>query len=166
MRRSATLMMAAFAISTTAWAGSGPIEAATPEAFVRSLYAHYGDTQGFDSQTFYSPGLRRLFERNSRLLGGEVGENNDDDELCQCQDAQGLKLVGLVVSLQRPHKADARVRFVVGEARDGVSLKLVLTPLGWRIDDVIHSRKGRSSSLRARLVEENRRLGDAAARRR
>jgi hypothetical protein len=132
------------------------------EAFVRWVYAQYSPGSNFDSQTAYSPSLRALFRVNARLNGpGEVGENNDSDEVCQCQEWDQMRLTALGVT---PHgtKAEAIASFQDGPQHDTVTLELVQTPAGWRINDVLHPRPGASASLRARLLDETGRLRRAA----
>ncbi len=147
---------------TAALAGSVPPPAAAgPEAYVRWVYGRYTPDSQFDSEIAYTPGLRALFRLNGRLLRGEVGENNDGDEICQCQDWDKLRVENLTLTPDGPGRAAARVGFVNAGAHEAVTLKLLLTPAGWRIDDVIHPRPGSSASLRARLVDENRRLKHA-----
>ncbi len=108
------------------------------------------------------PGLRALFQLNTRLNGpGNIGENADSDEICQCQDEDHTKVESVVLKSDGPGRAAVRVGFVNGGAHEAVTLKRLLTPAGWRVDDVIHPRPGYSASLRARLIDENRRLRSA-----
>ncbi len=150
---------AAFLFSgVAALAAPMPPVSAGPAAYVRWVYGRYTPDSRFDSQSAYTPGLRALFKLNSRLLGGEVGENNDGDEICQCQDWDRLQIESLSLTPAGSGQAAARVGFVNAGAHETVTLKLLLTPSGWRVDDVIHPRSGASASLRARLADENRRL--------
>ncbi len=134
-----------------------PVAAAGPEAFVRWVYGRYATNDTFDNHTQYSPGLRALFARNTRLADG-VTENNEIDELCQCQDWDHLHITSLDVSPVVARRTEAKVGFVNGGTHEALTLKLLLTPAGWRVDDVIHPKPDRSPSLRARLVDENRRM--------
>lgn len=136
-----------------------PPASAGPEAYVRWIYGHYKPNSDFKAETAYAPGLRALFKMNARLLGPDnVGENDDDDEFCQCQDFETLRVTRLQTAADGPRRATAHVSFANLDANDSVTLKLVLTPAGWRVDDVMHPRPKASPSLRARLVDENRRL--------
>ena len=154
---------ALFLGGTAVLAGPAPPPAsAGPEAYVRWVYGRYTPDSQFDSEVAYTPGLRALFRLNSRLLGpDEVGENNDSDEICQCQDWDKLHIESLTLTPEGPGQAAARVGFANAGAHEAVTLKLLLTSSGWRVDDVIHPRAGSNASLRARLTDENRRLSRA-----
>jgi len=142
-----------------AFAAPPPSAAAGPEAYVRWVYAQYTPHSDFNSERAYSPGLNALFRQNTRLNGpDEVGENNDSDEVCQCQDFDRIRVTALKVAPQGPDRAEAIVSFDNLGAHETVTLELLRTPLGWRIDDVLHPRPGAGASLRARLMDENRRL--------
>jgi hypothetical protein len=134
-----------------------PAAAAGPEAFVRWVYGRYATNDTFDNDTQYSPSLRALFAINTRLADG-VTENNEIDEICQCQDWDHLRITALHVSPVVAGRTNAKVVFVNGASHEALTLKLLLTPVGWRVDDVIHPKPDRSASLRARLVDENRRM--------
>jgi len=158
-------LLAVFGATALLFGGTAAPAASVPppatagaEAYVRWVYGRYTPDSQFDAEIAYTPGLRALFRLNSRLLGGEVGENNDGDEICQCQDWDKLRIETLTLAPDGPGRAVARVGFVNAGAHEAVTLKLLLTPAGWRVDDVIHPRAGYSASLRARLSDENRRL--------
>jgi hypothetical protein len=136
-----------------------PPGAAGPEAFVRWTYGRYIENgPAFDGQAAYSRGLKALFARNAKLLHGEVGDNNDSDPVCQCQDWYTIRITHLSLTPNAGGRSEAEVAFANGETHDAVKLELLLTPSGWRIDDVIHNDPGGNPSLRASLVDENRRL--------
>lgn len=139
---------------------AGPASSAAstdPAQFVRWVYGRYATHGEFDNQLQYSPTLRALFATNTRLADG-VTENNESDEICQCEDWDHLRITALDLSPVVAGRAEAKVNFVNGGTHEALTLKLLLTPAGWRVDDVIHPRPGHSASLRARLVDENRRL--------
>ena len=135
----------------------GPRALPSAEAYVRWLYAQYRDGGHFNSELAYSPSLHALFAWNRRLLQGEVGDNNDADMICQCQDWDHLRLLSLTLAPVRPGVEDARVMFENAGRRTALRLRLVPTLHGWRVHDVL-DRPGGLGSLRARLIDENRRL--------
>ena len=109
----------------------------------------------------YSPSLKALFARNTRLVPtGEVGDNNDADPICQCQDWGAIRLTRIKIHPVSPDAVRATVSLdsVVDHHHDRLAevLVLVRTRLGWRVDDVIPS--GRGTGLKASLAAENRRL--------
>lgn len=137
-----------------------PRASAGPEAFVRWVYGHYTPHNStFDSQAAYSPGLKALFVRNARLLAGPdggVGENNDIDPVCQCQDWTTVRITDLKLGPVSAGQVPVGVTFEDGSERQKLGLLLVLTTAGWRIDDILIG--ARDWDLRARLIDENRRL--------
>jgi hypothetical protein len=159
----ATLVVAGPAVSRPRLDRPPPASAG-PEAFVRWVYSHYTPTNSsFDSQVAYSPGLKALFARNTRLLRGEVGDNNDSDPVCQCQDWETIRITGLKVISVGAHQAPVEVTFSDGRTHGKLGLMLVRTLAGWRIDDIMVG--DRDWDLRARLAYENHELAAAKKRR-
>jgi hypothetical protein len=130
---------------------------ASPEAFLNRLYARYekGDLRPIEAQErIYAPGLVRQMRLNARLADGEVGVI-DYDPLCQCQDLAGLKArIGKVNGIG-PGRAEVEVTlsFGPGSERQQVRLRLVRTPAGWRVGDVMSEAV---PSLLAELQRDNR----------
>ena len=111
-----------------------------PAAFVRAVYARYGTkgpgvgTEAKGGQLFYSRAFLDAFARDSRQANGEVG-TIDYDPICVCQDYT-LKVKALTVESAADSTAVVRAAFVnLGQA-ETVTLHLVRTPEGWRIDDL------------------------------
>ena len=113
-------------------------------AFVAGLYRAYGRTPKVDylgprARNVFSPRLLGLIRRDERNAHGEVGAL-DGDPICDCQDADGVRLTGLDVDAAGPGRATVRtsVRFAGGERRT-MTLDLVSVRGRWRVDDV-HSK--------------------------
>ena len=137
------------------------ISAAAAVSFVRSVYAGYGSgRQTFDSSSKYSPTLKRLFSINSRLLGGEVGENNDIDQVCQCQDWDHFRLLSTRAT-QVGSAASVKVVFFNDGVRTAQVLKLLKLHGGWVIDDIVPADGG--PGFQQRLKTENLGLRQRAA---
>ena len=109
-------------------------------AFTLGLYDAYRkgepDYQGRDAAGAFAPPLLALIRRDQATTpSGDVGIL-DGDPICDCQDAQGLKLTHLAISGAGPGRAHARVtlRFP-GETRS-MGLDLVAEGARWRVADV------------------------------
>jgi hypothetical protein len=114
-------------------------QAQSPKAWVEHVYAEYRDNDFSPfkhADRYFSPHLLAAIREDERLAKGEVGYL-DADPLCDCQD--WAKLTARVRSLSQPTKSSAvamlHVDYGTGETRD-LKLKLVLTPKGWRVEDV------------------------------
>lgn len=85
----------------------------------------------------YTPGLYALVVRDKRRTGsGNVG-NLDLDQICICQDNEGMKLMHLDVIKTGVHTATANVALAFPEPRTiHAQLFLLWTSNGWRIDEV------------------------------
>lgn len=127
------------------------------DAFVRSIYTRYAlngpgvSLSGADATPFITPSLQALVRRDEALLRGEAGVL-DADPICACQDFDIQKLDRVVVkSNSAQSEATAVVSFHnLGRAQT-IELKLLNTPVGWRIDDI--SYEGMLSIRRALLRE-------------
>jgi len=156
MKRLIAAALAGLMATTALAAGPAPGAASPdPAMFVRWLYGQYREHGTFNPDPYYSPALKTLFARNSKLLKGEVGDNNDSDPVCQCQDYGRIRVLKLDVAPVKAAHTEAVVDFQNLDAHETVRLALVQTPKGWRIDDVI-AREG--GSLKASLIAENQRL--------
>jgi len=117
----------------------------SPEGFIRTLikteaadlpakeYAQAGRRRG---EGIYTPTLLALIREDRRRAGGEVG-NLDFDPICACQDNEGLHLQTLTIVSTSSSTADAiaTLRFI-GPQDPKITYHLVLTPSGWRINDI------------------------------
>ena len=122
-------------------AAAGAQTVADARAFVTGLYRGYANNADVD---YLGRGIRRVF--STRLIAliradekaahGEVGWL-DGDPICDCQDPDGIRLVGLDVEQAGPGRAIARahVRFADHKA-ETITLDLVSIHGGWRVDDV------------------------------
>jgi hypothetical protein len=153
MKRSAAIA-AVMALTTPTLAAAQDLTSA--RAFVAKLYRAYerGDPDylGQDAgKTFSGELLRRIRRDQASTPPDEVG-TLDGDPICDCQDAEGLKLKHLDVSgaARGRVQAAATLQFPGGEARQ-VRLDLVATPQGWRVADV-HTKE--TPSLAGLLDEE------------
>lgn len=140
MRRS---ILAAAAAAALLAGPAAAQNAASPETFVRSLYARYAGNTSNDEErgpqwrdeNVYAPELLRLLRREHQLSQGEVGFI-DADWICQCQDYANLRLGDLRVTPRGSDRALADVRFTIDGGRYHVRLLLLRTPRGWRVEDV------------------------------
>ncbi len=109
--------------------------------FVAGLYRAYArspepDYLGSRARTIFSPRLLSLIRRDEQSAKGDVGVL-DGDPICDCQDPDGIRLVGLDVGPAGPGRAIARVRVhFAGERAEAMTLDLVSIRGRWRIDDV------------------------------
>jgi hypothetical protein len=122
-------------------AGTTTSAVSSPDAvaFVRATYAQYSDTMlGPKEEQTYSPELLAMIVADQKKAGGEGAF--EADQLCQCQDWDGLRVLSLSLKLQGPNRVDADVVLRVSKDRPEltqVTLRLVLMPAGWRVDDVV-----------------------------
>jgi hypothetical protein len=110
-------------------------------AFVTGLYHGYAgghdvDYLGAGIRRVFSPRLIALIRGDEQAAHGEVGWL-DGDPICDCQDPDGIRLVGLEVSSPGSGRAVARahVRFADHKA-ETITLDLVSVRGHWRVDDV------------------------------
>ena len=128
------------------------------ESFIRVTYKKYDtkslagpDFTGRNASAVFSPSLVKLIRRDQKEARGEVGRL-DGDPICDCQDADGLKLTEVRVAMGPESKATAFVTLLFpsdASARD-LQLNLVWLAQGWRIDD-IHTKE--TPSLRQLLLK-------------
>lgn len=143
----------------------------SPESFVRSLYARYAATAAtqdpsgpeWSDQNVYAPSLIALIERDRQLANGEVGFVNADP-ICQCQDTEGVRLVEVISTPAGADRADARVKFTFGGERDvEMTIKLLQTPNGWRVEDVLEPEGGSfAEQIRRANAEAERAAGSGS----
>jgi hypothetical protein len=119
---------------------ASPVQAAeTPRAFVERLYAGYRDPDYSPLARpgrVFAPPLVAAIAEDARLSRGEVGYM-DADPLCQCQDPGGLHPVIEEIRQPSPGRAMARLLLGFGPSdRRTLTLRLVRTRAGWRVDDI------------------------------
>lgn len=113
----------------------------TPEAFVRRVYALYRDkgpgvsTSRPEGTPFFSAALLDAFAKDEELAHGEVGAI-DADPICACQDFGKLRVKRVTVTPAAADTVKARVEITNFGAPDTMTLTLLRTQGGWRIDDV------------------------------
>lgn len=131
------------------------------EIFVRGLYSRYGssaagggDTNGplWVDENLYTPALAALMHEDTRLANGEVGYM-DSDPICQCQDWENLQIQSLDFTPGGPGRTDAAVAITSAGRTTRLTLKLQLTPAGWRVADVRGGEE--ASGLVAALTRAN-----------
>lgn len=132
-------LAATILLSATLPALAAPTE--TPETFVRRVYALYHDkgpgvsTSRPEGTRFFSAALLDAFAKDEEMAHGEVG-TIDADPICACQDFGKLRVRRVTVTSAGVDRVKARVEITNFGAPDTVTLTLVQTPAGWRIDDV------------------------------
>lgn len=114
----------------------------TASQFVERVFAEYGNpdqTHLADKQkNFYTPELAGLIRADRHRHPGEIC-NLDFDPICACQDSGDpgeLKIVSIQVTPSASARAKAMVSFTIAGEPRAVTLSLVRTPAGWRIEDV------------------------------
>jgi hypothetical protein len=115
-------------------------------AFVQKLYSAYEhpasqsdpDVLGKSASRIFSPSLLQLIRKSEARTPKGDAPPLDGDPICDCQDPDGLHLVALVVNpVDSSHaSAVATLRFP-GESKPSIiTLSLLATTAGWRVDDV------------------------------
>jgi Protein of unknown function (DUF3828) len=129
------------------------------KAFVQRVYADYANPdwrhQEERLKKFYTRSLLRLIAADKTGHLGEVG-NLDWDPICSCQDAGDpgdLKVQSITLSPPGPFRLKAVVAFTITGGPNTVTLSLLKTPSGWRIDDISERE---TPSLRAYLKNDHR----------
>ena len=136
MRTRLALMAAMIAVAGSAHAQT----LADARGFVTGLYAAYAHSEpdylGPMARQVFSPRLLGLIRRDARNAHGEVGAL-DGDPICDCQDPDGVRLVGLDIAASGPGRATARVRLHFdGSRAEAMTLDLVSVRGQWRVDEV------------------------------
>ncbi len=137
MRAAAFIVAACFA--GAAAPGDGP------ERFVRDLYARYqADPHFFVTslsdvryEAVYSPSFMRLLNANGAVHAKRQDGGFDGDPLCDCQEHDWMTTPQIAVHRTGRAFAEATVKFTIEDTYVRlVTLKLVHSPAGWRVDDV------------------------------
>lgn len=107
--------------------------------FLGHAYAGYASENSkpvrFESIT--TPGLQKLIARDQAGHPGEVGDFDDIDWLCRCQDWTAIKVTS-VLARRNGAYVSARVTFRdVGQPSRHVGFRLFNGPDGWRIADIL-----------------------------
>jgi hypothetical protein len=119
---------------------------AAARAFAQQLYAAYEhpaspsgpDVLGKSAGRIFSPSLLQLIRYDqAHTPPGDVPAL-DGDPICDCQDPGGLHLAALDVASAGADRASARatLQFPGEKSARTIRLSLLLTPSGWRVDDV------------------------------
>jgi Protein of unknown function (DUF3828) len=129
------------------------------KAFVQRVYADYSNPdwrhQEERLERFYTRSLLRLLVADETGHPGEVG-NLDWDPICACQDPgdpRDLKVQSISLSATGPLRLKAVVAFTITGGPNTVTLSLLKTSSGWRIDDISERE---TPSLRAYLKNDHR----------
>lgn len=121
----------------TALALAAAQAAQAPREFIEKVYSSYSE-EGFNPLAepglYFSPELTAAIEKDSS--GGEVGYL-DGDPLCDCQDYDRLSAKVVTILQPSARAATAHVHVDLGKEERDLQLRLVLTPLGWRISDIL-----------------------------
>jgi hypothetical protein len=110
--------------------------------FAQQVYASYADPdvahQEQRQDRLYTPQLRRLIHADRTGHPGDVGKL-DGDPICDCQDPGDpgqLKVSSIDLSATTPSRMKAAVRFTIVAEPRAITLILIKTQAGWRIDDI------------------------------
>lgn len=136
-----------------AWTG----QEGGPNAFVDALYAHYAtaDAPPREDSDVFTPEITMLFARLEALAGPDEVVREGDD-ICLCQDWEGLRLIERDVRPAGPDRAEADVRFVNFGEENRLHLSLERTTQGWRVRDIRNrypDDPGLLASLRADIAD-------------
>jgi hypothetical protein len=120
-----------------------PLQAQTldaAKAFTTALYSAYAtgspDYVGANPERTFSPELLALIRKDqANTPAGEVGIL-DGDPICDCQDAEGLKLTDVKVVEAGKGAARADVVLAFPSETRSISLDLVAVGGEWRVGDV------------------------------
>jgi hypothetical protein len=133
-RTLAATSVAAVLAGCTLGSTATSVDASSPEAFVRSLYA--SDGAAMERQSYprdvYSARTAALFAENDRLYQGYVGYP-DADPICDCQDGEDLALTRAATQVIDADHARVDVALSNGQSHTFV---LVREAGNWRIDDI------------------------------
>ena len=120
--------------------------APSPEQFVRNLYqreqhATKADEEAFTghlgAEAIYSPSLLELIRKDIRNTPAGDIPRLEGDPICNCQDSAGLIVSNLQMTPPADGHSDAVIALrVAGSKQRKITLHLLLTPAGWRIDDI------------------------------
>jgi hypothetical protein len=123
-----------------------PVRAQNVESargFVQQVYGDYAnrDVHHLEQRQakFYTPKLYSLILADRSGNPGYVG-NLDGDPICDCQDPGDpgqLKVESITFSASSQGRLKADVAFLIVREPRKVTLLLLKTPAGWRIDDIM-----------------------------
>jgi len=132
--------LAAIALLAALPAGARAQDVGQAKRFVEGLYAAYAkepgpDWTGTGAAQVFSPALLDLIRKDeARTPPGDVG-TLDGDPFCNCQDYK-ITRVAVTAAAGPAGKAVATARFTNFDMPQAVTLDLVWTPKGWRVDDI------------------------------
>ena len=111
-----------------------------PEAFVRSIYAHYQSKMpnysGKEAEAVFSPSLVQLIRKGQASATGFIGDLYFDP-ICSCNDVDGLTVESIAITSLDQNHALATVVLSFGNAsRESLHLNLIASNGDWRVDDV------------------------------
>lgn len=145
--RAAFVVFIALVVSCSAQTFSPPSASnESAESFVRTIIQHEARGSKADEEAqagergakaIYTPKLLALIRRDRNSTPrGYVGKL-DWDPLCACQDTDGLTLSALKIVPTSSTSADVLLTLHFSEPKDEkITYHLLLTPAGWRIDDI------------------------------
>jgi hypothetical protein len=152
---------------TPAAASPAP-DTASAEAMIRKIYAAYATDGGkgieLSDPAYFTGSLveqNLAYQKREREYDGEG--MIDADPLCQCQDFQGLAVTALTMVPTGAGTMDAKA--TIKPIKDDpeishLTLKLVKTAVGWRIDDLVPDDPTQGlRALYAADIEEDKKLG-------
>jgi len=141
MRRLGYGLVLAFTLGAAALAPTALAQdLASARRFVTGLYsAYHGDGPdylGRQAAAVFSPRMLALIRLDrARTPNGDVGAL-DGDPICDCQDFDKLRMAGLKIATPAQGRAVATVRLRDASEARTVTLYLVPSASGWRIDDI------------------------------
>ena len=119
-----------------------PPDTESARSFVQHVYQDFANPdwqhQEQRQAKFYTAQLYRLILADQKGHPGEVGKL-DGNPICDCQDPGEpgeLKVQLITFSGAGPDRLKADVTFLIVQEPRKVTLTLLKTPTGWRIDDV------------------------------
>lgn len=157
--------MSAIALAALLLASTPAPGASTRSAddFLQRVYAGYAraNSQPAPFERLTTPALRALIARDEAAHPGEIGDYDDIDWICRCQDWTGIRVINLA-SRSSGGAVISRVSFrdvgAAGAKLQTVQFKLVRSGRDWRIADVMLSTTSGERWASIALAEEIRRI--------
>jgi hypothetical protein len=115
-----------------------------PESFVRALYNRFASDPNFfvglsdmSDEAVYSPSLMQVLSANRDFHAKHSDLGLNGDPICDCQEHEWMTTPRIAVHSTGPASAEATADFIIEDFYvRSMTLKLVQTPAGWRVDDV------------------------------
>jgi Protein of unknown function (DUF3828) len=139
-------------------------DAASAKALLASAYSHYGkDGKGVRfSKRYFHSSLLALIDADIKANGTDNVPAVDFDPVCGCQDWEGIWDLEIVVAMETPQRAHAKVTFSLAPPKNRPEdafrkLQMTLVPERgqWRIYDILDESDPKMNLALRNLIEED-----------